>query len=47
VPEAATEHHLQLLSELAQMFSERAFREQLATAADATATHALFANWQG
>jgi PTS system nitrogen regulatory IIA component len=47
VPEAATEHHLQLLSELAQMFSERAFREQLAAAADATATHALFANWQG
>jgi PTS system nitrogen regulatory IIA component len=47
VPEAATEHHLQLLSELAQMFSECAFREQLAAAADATATHALFANWQG
>ena len=47
VPEAATEHHLQLLSELAQMFSERAFREQLAAAADATTTHALFANWQG
>src|SRR5512134_1109897 len=32
VPEAATEHHLQLLSELAQMFSERSFREQLAAA---------------
>jgi len=47
VPEAATEHHLQLLSELAQMFSERNFREQLAAAADTTATHALFANWQG
>ncbi|MDP2793209.1 MAG: PTS IIA-like nitrogen regulatory protein PtsN [Sulfurisoma sp.] len=47
VPEAATEHHLQLLSELAQMFSERAFREQLVAAPDATTTHALFANWQG
>lgn len=47
VPEAATEHHLQLLSELAQMFSERPFREQLATAADAPAVHTLFANWQG
>jgi PTS system nitrogen regulatory IIA component len=47
VPEAATEHHLQLLSELAQMFSERAFREQLAAASDASACHALFANWQG
>lgn len=47
VPEAATEHHLQLLSELAQMFSERAFREQLAAAPDATACHDLFANWRG
>ena len=32
VPEHATDLHLQLLSELAQMFCERAFREQLATA---------------
>ena len=45
VPEAAHEHHLQLLSELAQMFSDREFREQLATAPDATALHGLFANW--
>jgi PTS system nitrogen regulatory IIA component len=45
VPEAANEHHLQLLSELAQMFSDRGFREQLATAVDATALHRLFANW--
>ena len=28
VPEQATEQHLQLLSELAQMFCERAFRDQ-------------------
>ena len=28
VPEHATEQHLQLLSELAQMFSERRFRER-------------------
>lgn len=46
VPEAATEHHLQLLSELAQMFSDKKFREQLAAAADAAAVHALFAQWQ-
>lgn len=45
VPEAANEHHLQLLSELAQMFSDRAFREQLAAAADGAALHGLFANW--
>lgn len=45
VPEAATEHHLQLLSELAQMFSDKAFRERLAAAPDAAATHELFAHW--
>ncbi len=45
VPEAATEHHLQLLSELAQMFSDKAFRERLAAAPDAAATHGLFAQW--
>lgn len=46
VPEAATEHHLQLLSELAQMFSDKAFREQLITAPDTAAVHALFTQWQ-
>ncbi len=46
VPEAATELHLQILSELAQMFSERSFREQLANSADAATIHSLFVNWQ-
>jgi PTS system nitrogen regulatory IIA component len=46
VPEHATEQHLQLLSELAQMFSERRFRERLAAAADAASLHALFAQWE-
>ncbi|MCA0186616.1 MAG: PTS IIA-like nitrogen regulatory protein PtsN [Proteobacteria bacterium] len=45
VPEQANEHHLQLLSALAQMFSDRPFREQLMSAPDALAAHALFANW--
>lgn len=45
VPEQANEHHLQLLSELAQMFSDRPFREQLMSAPDALTAHALFANW--
>ena len=45
VPEAATEHHLQLLSELAQMFSDRNFREQLGKAPDAVAAHRLFVDW--
>ena len=34
VPERATDLHLQILSELAQMFCDRAFREQLLGAAD-------------
>ena len=46
VPEQATEKHLQLLSELAQMFSDRSFRERLAAAPDAAAVHALFRDWR-
>ena len=46
VPEHATEEHLQLLSELAQMFSDKAFREELATATATSELHALFSNWQ-
>ena len=46
VPEAATEHHLQLLSELAQMFSDRGFREQLTTSPDADSIRSLFEQWQ-
>ena len=46
VPEQATEQHLQILSELAQMFSDRAFRENLTAAADAAAIHALFTGWE-
>ena len=45
VPEAANEQHLQLLSELAQMFSDPALREKLMAAADAPALHALFTQW--
>jgi len=45
VPEHATEQHLQLLSELAQMFSEKRFREALAGAPDAAALYELFRNW--
>jgi len=46
VPEKATEKHLQILSELAQMFSDRALREALARAPDAAALHELIAAWQ-
>ena len=46
VPESANDQHLQLLSELAQMFSARSFREQLQAAADGPALLSLFAAWQ-
>lgn len=45
VPEQANEQHLQLLSELAQMFSDRTFRDNLSGATDCAAIHELFANW--
>ena len=42
VPEQATEQHLQILSELAQRFSDRTFRESLQAAPDAATVVALF-----
>lgn len=44
-PAAATDMHLQVLAELAQMFSEQSFRDQLRQASDATALHGLIAQW--
>jgi PTS system nitrogen regulatory IIA component len=46
VPESATEHHLQILSELAQMFSDRTFRDALGDAPNPTTIHELFVKWQ-
>ena len=46
VPEKATEKHLQLLSELAQMFSDKALREAMTRAPDAAALHQLVTAWQ-
>src|SRR5205823_14844536 len=46
VPEKATEKHLQILSELAQMFSDKALREAMAKAPDAQSLHQLVTSWQ-
>ncbi|MCK6411585.1 MAG: PTS IIA-like nitrogen regulatory protein PtsN [Azonexus sp.] len=43
VPEQATEEHLQILSELAQRFAERNFRDALMAAGDIEAVLQLFA----
>ena len=47
VPEQATEQHLQLLSELAQMFSDNRFRDSLARSTDAAGLHSVFEKWGG
>jgi PTS system nitrogen regulatory IIA component len=46
VPEQATDLHLQLLSELAQMFSDKSFRERLTAARSVDDLLALFRSWE-
>ncbi|MDR2128487.1 MAG: PTS IIA-like nitrogen regulatory protein PtsN [Burkholderiaceae bacterium] len=46
VPEAATQRHLEILSEIAELLSDAALREQLKNADSAETLHALIANWQ-
>ena len=46
VPDRATDAHLQILSELAEMFSDKAFRDQLLAAATAADIHALISHWR-
>lgn len=46
VPEQASQTHLDILSELAQMLSDKAFRETLLTAPDAAAVHQALTSWE-
>jgi PTS system nitrogen regulatory IIA component len=46
VPEAATQKHLEILSEIAELVSDAGLREKLASCVDATQLHALIAGWQ-
>ena len=46
VPEAATQKHLEILSEIAELLSDSGLREQMKTSDQAPALHALIANWQ-
>ncbi|MEO6825586.1 MAG: PTS sugar transporter subunit IIA [Nitrosospira sp.] len=45
IPEKATNEHLQILSELAQMFSDKYFRESLLTSRDTAEMYQLVCNW--
>lgn len=44
-PAAATDVHLQILGELAAMFSDESFRARLRAAPDAAALHRLLTEW--
>jgi PTS system nitrogen regulatory IIA component len=46
VPEAATQRHLEILSEIAEMLSDRALRERLKIEPDAAVLHQLISDWQ-
>ena len=43
---AATQRHLEILSEIAEMLSDRELRERLKTEADAAKVHELISNWE-
>ena len=46
VPEAATQKHLEILSEIAEMLSDANLRAQLGASADAMQLHQLIVQWQ-
>jgi PTS system nitrogen regulatory IIA component len=46
IPDHVTQQHLEILSEIAEMFSDDAFRTVLATAPDAAAVHERIIKWQ-
>ena len=47
VPDRANDLHLQILSELAQMFSDTQFRNRLVASDDTPNLHHLFCDWSG
>ena len=46
VPEAATQKHLEILSEIAELLSDASLREKIKSSDDATAVHSMIATWQ-
>ncbi len=46
IPDNVTQQHLEILSEVAEMFSDAAFRDMLSTSDDAAAIHARLITWQ-
>ena len=46
VPEAATQKHLEILSEIAELLSDSALREKMKLTGDAAVLHQLITSWQ-
>jgi PTS system nitrogen regulatory IIA component len=46
VPEAATQKHLEILSEIAELLSDSALREKMKQAGDAAELHSQIIGWQ-
>lgn len=46
IPDNVTQLHLEILSEIAEMFSDDAFRTELTTDPSATSVHNRIVNWQ-
>ncbi len=46
VPEAATQKHLEILSEIAELLSDAALRAQITGCGDAVQLHSLISGWQ-
>ena len=46
VPEAATQKHLEILSEIAELLSDAELREKMNNCADAAELHGLISQWQ-
>jgi len=46
VPEAATQKHLEILSEIAELLSDAPLREKIKTSVDAAELHATIFQWQ-
>ena len=46
VPEAATQRHLEILSEIAELLSDRELRERLKTESDPARLHEMISRWE-
>jgi PTS system nitrogen regulatory IIA component len=46
VPEAATQRHLEILSEIAELLSDAPLRENLIACTDASSLHGFLSTWQ-